>query len=112
MIQWIKMKHCPTCKKTYIDESLNFCLDDGAWLADGAKSDEPVTKVLPSAGLSSESATILETARTPAGGTAETEILHTTSSAEYLVSKFQNHKKSVGVAVLALLLAVGGISFA
>ena len=24
------MKRCPTCQKTYTDESLNFCLDDGA----------------------------------------------------------------------------------
>ena len=24
------MKRCPTCQKTYADESLNFCLDDGA----------------------------------------------------------------------------------
>ena len=26
------MKRCPTCQKTYTDESLNFCLDDGASL--------------------------------------------------------------------------------
>ena len=27
------MKQCPTCKRTYPDESLNFCLDDGATLS-------------------------------------------------------------------------------
>jgi len=106
------MKHCPTCRKTYTDESLNFCLDDGAWLVDGATADEHATAILPSAGLPSETPTVLETARTPVGSTAQTEILHTTSSAEYLVSKFQNHKKMVVVAVLALLAVIGGISFA
>ncbi len=106
------MKRCPTCKKTYTDESLNFCLDDGSWLADGAKSDEHATAILPSVGLPSETPTVLETARMPAGSTAQTEILHTTSSAEYLVSKFQNHKKIVVVAVLALLVVIGGVGFA
>jgi hypothetical protein len=24
------MKHCPQCKRTYDDNSLNFCLDDGS----------------------------------------------------------------------------------
>jgi TonB family protein len=28
------MKRCPTCNRTYPDESLNFCLADGAFLAD------------------------------------------------------------------------------
>ena len=40
------MKQCPTCKTTYTDESLNFCLEDGAWLADGPQPDEPATAVL------------------------------------------------------------------
>jgi hypothetical protein len=26
------MKHCPQCKRTYADASLNFCLDDGSKL--------------------------------------------------------------------------------
>jgi TolB-like protein/Tfp pilus assembly protein PilF len=26
------MKKCPKCHKTYVDETLNFCLDDGEWL--------------------------------------------------------------------------------
>src|SRR5712691_7422120 len=27
------MKHCPQCKRTYSDDSLRFCLDDGSVLA-------------------------------------------------------------------------------
>lgn len=31
------MKQCPKCSRSYTDETLNFCLDDGEWLvpADG-----------------------------------------------------------------------------
>jgi TolB-like protein/Tfp pilus assembly protein PilF len=37
------MKRCPQCSRTYTDESLNFCLDDGEWLAAG---DDPQTAIL------------------------------------------------------------------
>jgi len=43
------MKQCPECKRVYADETLNFCLDDGAWLAGAAGSsavDEPATEIL------------------------------------------------------------------
>src|SRR5687768_10887486 len=35
------MKRCPNCRKVYSDETLNFCLDDGAVL--GAAPDEQPT---------------------------------------------------------------------
>jgi hypothetical protein len=36
------MKRCPTCQRTYTDESQTFCLDDGATLlSDSASSSEP-----------------------------------------------------------------------
>ena len=49
------MKHCPKCKKEYLDETLNFCLDDGAWLLEGPASDsgavdEPATAILSESG--------------------------------------------------------------
>jgi hypothetical protein len=28
------MKICPTCNRTYVDETMNFCLDDGSTLSD------------------------------------------------------------------------------
>ncbi|MEK6325269.1 MAG: protein kinase [Acidobacteriota bacterium] len=40
------------------------------------------------------------------------DIARSTSSAEYLVSGIKSHKKSVGVAAVALLLVTGGIGFA
>jgi hypothetical protein len=36
------MKRCPTCNRTYTDETLRFCLDDGAPLmSEGASSHDP-----------------------------------------------------------------------
>ncbi|MBA3351316.1 MAG: PD40 domain-containing protein [Blastocatellia bacterium] len=41
------MKRCPECRRDYTDETLNFCLDDGATLVEGPGSFEPPTSVLP-----------------------------------------------------------------
>ena len=41
------MKRCPDCRRDYTDETLNYCLDDGAALVDGPSSgNEPPTIVL------------------------------------------------------------------
>lgn len=51
------MKTCPTCRQTYSDESLNFCLADGSLLSSDPdatlvnatrRADPPETEVLPS----------------------------------------------------------------
>src|SRR5688500_9315042 len=52
------MKRCPECRRDYYDETLLYCLDDGAALLDGPSSMEgPATAVLESARASSEQAT-------------------------------------------------------
>jgi len=38
------MKSCPQCSRTYTDETLNFCLDDGEWLV---TDNEPATAIKP-----------------------------------------------------------------
>jgi hypothetical protein len=40
------MKICPTCRKTYMDDGLSFCLDDGSML-NFASTDAPETLVMP-----------------------------------------------------------------
>jgi hypothetical protein len=40
------MKICPVCQKTYDDEYLNFCLEDGATLEQGARKDDAPPTVL------------------------------------------------------------------
>ena len=43
------MRQCPACKRTYNDETLNFCLDDGAELLYGPASGEAPTVTIPAA---------------------------------------------------------------
>ena len=40
------MKRCPECRKDYFDETLVYCLDDGAALVQGSVTDEPATAIL------------------------------------------------------------------
>lgn len=40
------MKRCPECRKDYLDDSLLYCLDDGAALVQGTVTDEPATAIL------------------------------------------------------------------
>jgi eukaryotic-like serine/threonine-protein kinase len=40
------MKRCPECRKDYVDDSLIYCLDDGARLVQGAVADEPTTAIM------------------------------------------------------------------
>ena len=41
------MKRCPKCRRDYTDETLNYCLDDGAALLDGPRAnEESATEIL------------------------------------------------------------------
>jgi TolB-like protein len=52
------MKRCPECRRDYTDETLNYCLDDGAALVDGPASiDESSTAILHSTAQPGEAAT-------------------------------------------------------
>jgi len=42
------MKRCPECRRDYTDETLRFCLDDGAALLDGPASQEADTAIFTS----------------------------------------------------------------
>ena len=44
------MKRCPECRRDYFDDSLFYCLDDGATLLEGPGNLEPVTAILVDAG--------------------------------------------------------------
>lgn len=37
------MKICPSCRQTYTDDNLNFCLTDGSFLTPAASGNEPKT---------------------------------------------------------------------
>jgi hypothetical protein len=51
------MKRCPQFSKNYFDESLVFCLDDGARLSNGRLPDGPATAILSGDSLSVEDKT-------------------------------------------------------
>ena len=51
------MKRCPECRRDYYDDSLLYCLDDGAALVEGPASGEPATAILSAERISSEQAT-------------------------------------------------------
>ena len=52
------MKRCPQCGRDYTDDTLSFCLDDGAGLLDGpASMEEPRTAILPDGMSTAESPT-------------------------------------------------------
>ena len=40
------MKRCPECRKDYLDDSLLYCLDDGALLIQGSMTEEPATAIM------------------------------------------------------------------
>jgi TolB-like protein/Tfp pilus assembly protein PilF len=52
------MKRCPECRRDYYDDSLIYCLDDGAALLEGpAAGTEPATAIMPPAASVSEAVT-------------------------------------------------------
>jgi adenylate cyclase len=51
------MKRCPECRRDYYDDRLNFCLEDGAWLADALTMSDYPTEVMPGEFASGESRT-------------------------------------------------------
>jgi Tol biopolymer transport system component len=53
------MKRCPECRKDYFDDSLMYCLDDGAPLVQGSVEAEHATALLPSIESDSDKATAL-----------------------------------------------------
>src|SRR6266478_1543503 len=44
------MKRCPKCNRKYKDDTLKFCLEDGATLSVAAHADPPATEIIPRGG--------------------------------------------------------------
>ena len=77
------MKQCPKCHKEYSDETLNFCLDDGAWLLDGQSADESPTAILSEPGAIATGFRAGEAQTKPhITATGQTAILHSVAKAE------------------------------
>jgi len=97
------MKRCPECRRDY-DDSLSFCLDDGARLLDGPGfKDEPATAVLSGIELPSESPT-----RSQINTTNETAILPPGAGENVKKEMPTSPKKLLLFAALAVVLAIFG----
>ena len=68
------MKRCPQCRRDYFDDSLSFCLDDGATLVDGPSNDAHPTAILPGGVPSNEAATITQGETRPDTAANSTQI--------------------------------------
>ena len=111
------MKRCPECRRDYTDETLNFCLDDGAALLEGPSlTEEPETALFgatPSGGHSSTSSTgdqIHTTDRTAVyrtGTEAEPQTTFETPTEKPSLSAHRAAKPLV-VLSLVILILVGG----
>jgi hypothetical protein len=115
------MKRCPTCQKTYTDESLNFCLDDGANLfhdSDSASSRESGATLIMSGPTDSIEIPLPTQVSTPRGTPTEvmppTEATHNdrprfTAPDAYVATqppKPRSHLLTAGLTSIAILLLV------
>ena len=57
------MKRCPECRRDYYDETLLYCLDDGAALLEGPVADQAATAILPNAAFEAATRTFDPEAR-------------------------------------------------
>jgi len=87
------MKRCPQCRRDYTDETLNYCLDDGAELVDG-----------PSSG--NESATVFLHETTPPVEAATQSQIHATAPESISLPTQRHPTKRPAARLLALLLVV------
>ena len=106
------MKRCPECRRDYYDDTLSFCLDDGAHLLEGPATDETKTKMLGATDLTDEPQTAI--LNNPAISEAQTK--HEFHSAEkteilpkdVLENPSKNHvasnKNSVIAAIIGIIL--------
>jgi TolB-like protein/Tfp pilus assembly protein PilF len=96
------MKRCPECRRDYVDDSLLYCLEDGAALVQGSvpSADEPATAIISSPHI---------TAEDPTRSFRSSDIPSGTIPA---IPQDQNKSKTklyLGVAAAAVLIFVAGL---
>ncbi len=105
------MKRCPQCGRDYNDDSMSFCLDDGSDLLFGPASgsgagDEPATVILSEPGAVAPGFRDGEPTRPQVHTTDQTAVFPRETEAE------PSKRKWLVIAAAALVLIIGGISFA
>jgi len=92
------MKRCPECRKDYLDDSILFCLDDGALLVQGSITSEPATAIMSSISMPSEDRTLTLSS----DSTAES-----VSSPSKVSSSFSKYRVAWIAAAAVLAVAAG-----
>lgn len=97
------MKRCPECRRDYYDDSLLYCLEDGAALVQGSvpSPDEPQTAILLEPEARSEAATSAHV-----HSTEQTRGPSATSDRNSVSTKRSLDKRLIAAPVIAVLLAV------
>src|SRR6476620_911929 len=89
------MKTCPKCHRSYDDETLRFCLEDGSPLFDQRDSEAPRTEILPARGTPTLKSS---------GPTAPTYPSGNVADFERPPARNSNSILTVGVVAIAILL--------
>ena len=98
------MKRCPQCSRDYTDDTLSFCLDDGAELLDGpASMNGPATAILPDGELPSESPTRTYDSPTTASTGADSSRVNQRPSENPPITKKSVIIAAIGIAVVTAL---------
>jgi len=97
------MKRCPECGRNYNDDSMSFCLDDGAELLFGpASMDEPATAILHATEPPAEAAT-----RAQIHMTDQTAVLPT-GTGNIVPRSYGFDKRLLAAPLLLAIIALGG----
>lgn len=123
------MKHCPTCQRAYTDDTLRFCLEDGAALVndsaansdatllmDSASAEPPPTEILPMGSAPTvraydEGATLRRAKPAPTANQQARPTLNDLQNFAAPATKPRNTTSVVAISVVAtmLLLGLGGL---
>ena len=95
------MKRCPQCQRIYSDETLNYCLEDGASLFGDVNSDDPATAILTPPPPATEAATrTLETSKKDTGNAVS-------SPGSGTAEPVGNYRRMITIVGAALIVALG-----
>ncbi|HUR99020.1 MAG TPA: DPP IV N-terminal domain-containing protein, partial [Pyrinomonadaceae bacterium] len=99
------MKRCPECRRSYTDETLNFCLDDGAALLEGPSTAEQPTAILSGDPDYEDRATrrLPETTRDP--------LVPRLSNEAYSAPSLSRKKTAIFATAAAVVALVAGLGF-
>ena len=98
------MKRCPECRRDYYDDSLSYCLEDGAPLVSGVP-DEPATAILSGDRQTTESATRTFDASTAINNSDQIKTGHASSKKRTFITA------AICLAILVAAVGVGGYMY-